>query len=232
MSEQITIEVPAEYIAVLKLFAAQADLRNYLNGIAVEIGPVESRIVATDGARLGCFRVKSEQPAVTEPLTDICIPNHLLQHVKTKGRVSITVGAQIKHIDEKGEDANTLSRPVAIRYDGIVVTGNSFDATYVDFRRVFPESTVSFKPAHYNAGYVGDLAKAWKLLHPKETCCAAILQNGDDNSKSARDYAALIDLCCPDFAGVIMPQQLKNHSSVTPGWVFDTLAAADAADLL
>ena len=234
MNEEITIEVPAEYIAVLKLFAAQADLRAHLNGIALEIGPAESRVIACDGARLGCFRIVSEQPVITESLTNICIPNHLLQHVKTKGRVSITIGAQVKRTDEQGNEVSTLQRPVAIRYDGAVMTGDTFDAIYPDYRRVFPLGSVNPQPAYYDARYVGDLAKAWKLLHQgkKGPCCAAIVQNGSDNSKAAHDYAALIYLGNPDFAGVIMPQQLKNIPSTTPPWVFDSLAASDAADLL
>ena len=76
---EIKLTVRAEAIAVLKLFASDKDVRYYLNGINLEIGATESRLVATDGSMLGCFRVESEQPEVDAPLTDIIIPNDLLK---------------------------------------------------------------------------------------------------------------------------------------------------------
>ena len=107
---EIKLTVRAEAIAVLKLFASDKDVRYYLNGINLEIGRKETRLVAADGTMLGCFRVESEQPDVDAPLTNIIIPNDLLKPIKPTGLVEITIGELETKDNGKGKRCRTPAR--------------------------------------------------------------------------------------------------------------------------
>jgi len=81
---EIETIVNARIIAALRLFAAEKDVRGYLNGINLEIGPGETRLVATNGAMLGCFRVVSLQPDIKAPHNE----RHHPQRVAEKHQAS------------------------------------------------------------------------------------------------------------------------------------------------
>ena len=226
---EIKLIVRAEAIAVLKLFAADKDVRYCLNGINLEIGRKETRLVATDGAMLGCFRVESEQPDVDAPLTNIIIPNDLLKPIKPikpTGLVEITIGELETKDNGKGEEVPVSNaRPVTLAYAGLSMSGETLDCTYPDFRRVIP-SKVSGQPAQFDPRFTGTLAKAWSILHGgKGPHCVGLGFNGNDG--------ALITLADENFVGVIMP--MRPHAVTTPetppSWAHDySLQAAAAAE--
>lgn len=218
---EITLTVPAEFIAVLKLFAAEKDVREYLNGIGVEIGATESRLVASNGEMLGCFRVMSEQPEVTAPLTNIVIPNDLLKQIKPKGTVEITLGPLEAKTAGNGEEVPVShSRPVSIAHAGVTLSGMTIDSEAPNYRGVIP-LRVSGQPGQFNPRLTGALAKAWAILHGgKSTPCVGIGFNGED--------PALIDLNNDNFIGIFMPLRPKvvNAPVSAPPWCFDRLHGA------
>ena len=227
---EIKLIVRAEIIAVLKLFASDKDVRYCLNGINLEIGATESRLVATDGAMLGCFRVESVQPDVDAPLTDIIIPNDLLKSIKPTGLVEITIGEPETKDNGKGEKVPVSNaRPVTLTYAGLSMSGKTIDGKFPDFRRVIPAG-VSGQPAQFDPRFTGTLAKAWSILHGgKGPHLAAIGFNGNGG--------ALLDLADENFVGVIMP--LHPHAVTAPKtppcWAHDYRlqpAAEPAADLV
>jgi len=206
IKQEIQLTVPAKYIAVLKLFAAQKDIRQYLNGICLEIGRTESRIVATNGHILGCFRVVSDQPDIDKPLTSICIASDLLKHIKPAGDVEFVIGAPVSDTDGR--------REVRITYAGLSIAGHTTDARYPDWRRVMPQK-VSGEAAQFNPEYIGRLAKAWGYLHGKKHSLVGIGYNGQG--------CALISLQDSDFIGGIMPIT-DGHVAVPatpPEWFSD-----------
>lgn len=209
-----TLTVPAEYIAVLKLFAAVKDVRHYLNGIALEIGATESRLVATNGVILGYFRVVSEQP---KPLTNIIIPHDLLKHIKPNGVVEITIGPRQAEDNGRSEKASMLySRPVSIVHAGMSVSGQTIDSVFPDYRSVIP-SKVSGQPAQFDARLFCTLAKAWSILHGnKDPHLVGIGYNGQG--------PALINLANDNFTGIIMPlrEGAVNVPVEPPAWFTDT----------
>ena len=226
---EIKLIVRAEIIAVLKLFASDKDVRYYLNGINLEIGATESRLVATDGSMLGCFRVESEQPEVDAPLTDIIIPNDLLKAIKPSGMVEITIGELETKDNGKGEKVPVSNaRPVTLTYAGLSMSGKTMDGKFPDFRRVIP-AKVSGQPAQFDPRFTSTLAKAWSILHGgKGPHCVGLGFNGNDG--------ALITLADENFVGVIMP--LRPHvvtvPKTPPCWAYDRLqpAAEPAANLV
>ena len=204
---EIKLTVRAEAIAVLKLFAAVKVVRYRLNGINLEIGRKETRLVATNGTMLGCFRVESEQPEVTTPLGNIIIPNDLLKPIKAKGMVEILIGPLETKKDAKGEEVPVSNaRPVTLTYAGLSMSGKTLDGTFPDFRRVIP-SKVSGQPAQFDPRLTGTLAKAWSILHGgKGPHCVGLGFNGNDG--------ALITLADENFVGVIAP--MRPHAVTTP----------------
>lgn len=227
---EIKLTVRAEIIAALKLFAANKDVRFYLNGINLEIGATESRLVATNGYYLGCFRVESEQPDVDAPLTNIIIPNDLLKPIKPTGLVEITIGELETKKDAKGEEVPVLSaRPVTLTYAGVSMSGKTLNGIFPDWRRVIP-SKVSGEAAQFDPAYIGQLAKVAAALYGYgKNKYVGIGFNGND--------AALLDFGDENFVGVLVP--LRPHAVTTPetppSWAHDysLQAVADpAADLV
>lgn len=225
---EIKLTVRAEIIAALKLFAADKDVRFYLNGINLEIGATESRLVATNGYSLGCFRIESEQPEVTTPLGNIIIPNDLLKPIKAKGMVEILIGPLETKKDAEGEEVPVSSaRPVTLTYAGVSMSGKTLDGAFPDWRRVIP-SKVSGEAAQFNPAYVGLLAKVAAALYGKSKY-VGIGFNGND--------AALLDFGDENFVGVLMPLRPNAVTAprTPPSWAHDyrLQAAADpVADLV
>lgn len=223
---EIKLTVRAEIIAVLKLFASDKDVRYYLNGIALEIGATESRLVATNGLMLGCIRIVSEQPEVAAPLTNIIIPNDLLKSIKPSGMVEITIGDLETKDNGKGEQVPVSnSRPITLTYAGVSISGKTMDGVFPEFRRVIP-SKVSGQPAQFDPRFTGTLAKAWSIIHGgKGPHLVGIGFNGTDG--------ALIDLAYEDFTGVIMPLRSNAITApvASPPWCTDSLrVATDSAE--
>ena len=205
---QIKLTIPAKYIAVLKLFAAEKDTRYYLNGICLEIGRSETRLVATNGHMLGVFRVESDQPDIIDPVKNVIIPNEMLKHIKPKGDVEIVLGDVLPD--------NTDGRSITLTFDGLTVSGKTIDGHYPDWQRQF----ISLKPsgiaAQFNSEYIGRLAKAWAHLYGKRSPMVAIAHNGDS--------AALIGMDDSNFCGLIMP--IGKHFVTVPAYAPDWATGA------
>lgn len=213
----IVLDIPSKYIAVLKLFAAEKDVRYWLNGICLEIGPEESRLIATNGHRLGCFRLKSSQPTITIPLMEVIIPSDMLSEVKPReSKVSVEIGDLLSPKDDAEE---SLARNVTLRQDGILLAaGKTADRKFPTYRKAIP-TQVSGQLAQYDARYLKDLSKIWSLLHGSAKACgAAIGYNGE--------LPALIDMKHDDFTGCILPLRVLAINNFPP-WLFDSLEVSD-----
>lgn len=197
---EFTIE--SKIISTLKLFAAQKDIRTYLNGINLEIHSDKVILTATDGNMLGCYRYEYTQD-ITEPVKNVIIPNDLLKHVKTKGKVTFIISDEVNGLYE---------RSVTIIYDGLSVTGKSIDMMYPDFRRVIPNTT-SNEIAQFDADYLATIGKAYKILNNTKNSWVRIEHNGSDG--------ALFNLGNDNFIGVIMPLRTGGMCGkpTRPSWL-------------
>lgn len=211
---RVSLTVPASYIAVLKLFTSKTGMS--CDGICLEIGREEARLVATNGAALGCFRLATDQPQITAPLTNIIIHNELLKPIKPVGKVEITIGdPELK--EQGGKKVPSNARPVTIASTAMSlrVSGTTLDAVYPDYRRAIPDE-VSGEPAQFDTRYLAALAKAWSILHgAKRAPRVGIGYNGEN--------AALISLGDDNFAGVLMPVRGVEPPKTCPSWIQDSL---------
>lgn len=186
------IKIPARYLAALKLFAGDRDIRYYLNGVCVEADIAGATLVATDGHRLAAIRANQDLPrAVT-----VVIKNEMLKGIKkaSKGDAILTVG----------EDDKALT----LRHDGAVYEGIAIDCKYPDWRKVLPQSTDGVAGA-YNQRYIGDMGEAAQILSGKKSEFATISQNGAK--------AALVNIGTEPFVAALMPMR-DTVKAVVPPW--------------
>jgi DNA polymerase-3 subunit beta len=196
-----TLVIDPTPLLALKVIAPTNDVRYYLNGIALEVFKREARLVATDGHRVLVHRLEQDHEDLAAPIK-IIIPLALLASIKKKGVVEIVIG-----------DAETYSEVsnVTVTQLGVTVSGRTIDGQLPDWRRVIPAGEPSGQPAQFNAEYLGDLAKIYKLLYPGKTPRVAIAHNGMDTAR--------FDLERDDYFGLIAPMRLEPPSGTTPAWV-------------
>lgn len=197
----VQIEVPTKYLNAIKLFTSKADEREYLAGIFVEAWPGEARLVATDGAILGCCRVQHDQQDIT-PVSAI-IPK------KAFDLIANTKGCSNAYITIEPE-----------RYEvtccGVHTSGATINAQYPNYRKLLKIKS-SGEPAHYNSNYVATIAKAWDILCDKRRpCLATITPNGDG--------PGLISFGLADFFGILMPMRVDGDMILAevPEWATQT----------
>lgn len=211
----IEFYIRGEVLAAIKLFAAAADIRTYLNGVCFEVGPSEVRLIATDGGMLGVFRVKYEPPALTDTVFQAIVPLDLLRNAKGKVPVLVALGAP------EGED-NTR-RVEVTPVGGATTVGRTIAGVYPDYRRVIPDKA-SGVLAQFDLRYFATLAKAYSALHgSKSAPYAGIGHNGHGG--------ALLTLDDEDFVGVLMPLREGKYAITTtaPTWAHDRTLAAPAS---
>lgn len=211
----IEFYIRGEVLAAIKLFAATADIRTYLNGVCFEVGPSEVRLIASDSFMLGVFRVKYEPPALTDTVFQTIVPLGLLRNVKGKVPVLVALG------EPEGED-NTR-RVEVTPAGGATTVGRTTAGVYPDYRRVIP-GEVSGETAQFNLRYLETLRKAYSALHGTNPIPAiGIGHNGQGG--------ALLTLDDEDFVGVLMPlyEGMYAITTTAPTWAHDRTLAAPAS---
>lgn len=211
---EIEIEIPASYLAVLKLFAAKDDIRHALNGVSVEVGPHETHLFACDGTRVAGFRVVSEQPDLVEPLKDIVIPIEMLPQRSEKHIVQITIGEQIDVGYSRSIALQAFLADGATKV-GPTTLGKTLEAPGMDIRRVL-SSKLSGETAQFNPTFFADFVKAAKLLGVNPAFIT-VTHNGDG--------PALVTLGGrEDFVGAMSP--IRSHPQTCfPAWAGAPLLA-------
>lgn len=153
------MQIPTDLLKAAILFAAKKDFRVWLNGVHIDwqhrkAGQSTSiSIVATDSHRLFAAKFSNE---------------HVQSNLDAGSAIIDAAQVKLALTGHKGDtigfafDADTRTGALG----NLAVEG--MDATYPDWRKVIPES-VSGEVSHFDAAYVGDMAKAAKLLLPKGT---------------------------------------------------------------
>lgn len=196
----IKIEIKAKEILAVACFAAQKDMRNYLNGVLLEIWPARYRLVGTDGTALGLIQesvaidLNGHHPDDGTPYR-VIIPNLLVAKIKDKkGFVELTIEPDNSLANGPAELTLSLQDSSTIKM--LAETG-----TFPDYQKIIPRE-FSGKAAQFSFALVNKFYKAYTMLAGKvggRVCpCMRIAHNGDSG--------ALVGFTgIDDFIGVIMP---------------------------
>lgn len=160
----ITLTRTRTQLRAALIFAADKDIRYYLNGVMLQVGECgDCRLVATDGHRLAVLAV-GDHPGATPG--EYIIPRDALKAVKRASRAN--------------------SAAVAVQIDGgrvmiadgadIIAGGLLIDGTFPDWQRVCPDpDTMSGERGEYRAEYLADIGRAlaefgdkWAAYHHME----------------------------------------------------------------
>ena len=188
-------------LKALLLCAAKNDIRYYLNGVHFESSANGIIATSTDGHRLLCINLPSEQAEGIKAL----IPRALIEAaVKTKApTIDITIDGDKVTLTSMGQN----------------VSGSITDGVFPDFRRVIPNSVSGIQGNEFNNEYLVDFDKIGKLVNGGK---ASILQNSGS--------AALVKFDNDAVIGVIMPFKHDLPTSLTrPAWLDIPAAPLQAA---
>lgn len=149
-SKKFTIETERNKLRAALIFAADKDIRFYLNSVCLHVDECGgARLVSTDGHRLAIITL-GDYPAAAPG--EYLIPRDSIKSIKkASGRSFNGVNIEID------ADRFTLTA-----YDEILGGGKLIDGKFPDFQRVTPASVDDWsgQAATFNADYVHDIKRA------------------------------------------------------------------------
>lgn len=207
MSNQFTIKQSA--LKALVLLAAKKDIRYYLVGVNVEFSPLITRIVATDGHKLGLYQSGAQNVGNG----GLMIPADVINALPKSG----TYDPELTFIKCEGPGAWEI---VGLPNNGRIVF-QEIDGRFPDYQRVCNFKTDG-QPGGYNPEYLMQFLKVQHLLGGSKKCTINVFQNGKSS--------ALVTLAGVDnFYGVIMPMKTDadgvTGASVPPQFTADLKAS-------
>jgi DNA polymerase-3 subunit beta len=166
--------------------ASKQDIRYYLNGVFVEFNQQTTRLVATDGHKLGVLNHPSED---NQGAGSLIIPREVIENLPKAGKFDPELTITKCPI-------NHASWTIVIP-GGTQIVFQQIEGTFPDYRRVCNFKT-SGEAASFNYEYLVQFLKVQKALGGSKTNTVNLYQNGTSG--------ALVTLAGVDnFAGVIMP---------------------------
>ena len=217
-----TVTIEKRHILALSVIAAKADVRYYLNGLCIETGPTESRVIACDGHRLGVIRGQAPEYGAQGfgESQQVIIPIDAFKGIKKakKGEADSVV-ISVNAPDYQIQDGDTIR------------AGKLVDGKFPDWRRVCDVRDLSNVPQQFQPGYIGDFGRVSGILGNKSEY-VGIAHNGEvkdaEGNVTHSDGAAIVTVPgCPEFFAVVMPWRIDKTDIATaaPHWVMDNLQA-------
>lgn len=178
--------------AMLNL-ASKQDIRFYLCGVNVVYTSNMTRLIATDGHKLGIFNFTPESEDDNIGAGSLIIPREVIENLPKSKHDPLLV---ITKEDKEGYWKITAA--------GIQTIFGQIEGTFPDYARVC-NFTTNGEPATYNFEYLMAFLKTQKELKGDKISMPMIYQNGSS--------AALVRLSGVDnFVGVIMPMRTGVES--------------------
>lgn len=202
------LKIKRSTIKAVSYAMAKKDLRKYLNGMLIHSNGCETRVIATDGARMNIAIVDCADSPVETPRKFI-IPAEIVAAVckcKTKKK---NKNPEIT-FDFNGGKVSALL-PDGTETVGLLVAGE-----YPNYNRVIPH-TLSGDAAQYNPAFVLDaFAAASEYLDPNyQKSCMSM--NGQGPGA----------VSCTGFAALIMPWRVTNMVSTLDARLLSPIASPD-----
>jgi DNA polymerase-3 subunit beta len=180
-------------LKALLTLAPKSDIRYYLCGIFVEYNATTTRLVVTDGHKLGIFNHHSED---NQGAGTVIIPREVIENLSKAGKTDAIL------IFTKEEKAGYWK----LNNYGTQTIFAQVEGTYPDYRRVC-QFTTDGTVANYNYEYLTQFLKVQHLLGGSKTATLNLYQNGNS---SALVHLAGVD----NFVGVVMPMRADITSQV------------------
>jgi DNA polymerase-3 subunit beta len=206
----ISIELNVKDLRAMAKMAAKNDIRKYLEGVCLELGAVESKLIATNGHMLGVLRVLT--PSNVTESQQVIIPLSAIAALpKPKGKYSVNVTTlTIEPKAENGTQFATFSNDE---------TSSRFlliDGTYPGWKRIVRIRTISGEVAQFDTAYLAmfsAVAKELGISSADNKVCVS--HNGEG--------PALIRIIgLENFFGVLMALHNKVSPLVSsPDWLND-----------
>ena len=208
MSNQFTVKQST--LKALLLLAAKKDIRYYLVGVNAEFSPAITRIVATDGHKLGLYQTGAQNVGHG----GLIIPADVINALPKSG----SYDPELTFIKCEGPGAWEI---VGLPNNGRIVF-QQVDGKFPDYQRVCSFKTDGL-PGSYNPEYLMQFLKVQHLLGGSKKCTINVYQNGKSG--------ALVTLAGVDnFYGVIMPMKTDadgvTGASVSADFITDLKPAA------
>jgi DNA polymerase-3 subunit beta len=180
-------------LKALLTLAPKSDIRYYLCGIFVEYNATTTRLVVTDGHKLGIFNHHSQD---NQGAGSLIIPRDVIENLPKAGKIDPLL------IFTKEEKAGYWK----ITGMGIQTIFAQVEGTFPDYRRVC-QFTTDGTVANFNYEYLTQFLKVQHLLGGSKTATLNLYQNGNS---SALVHLAGVD----NFVGVVMPMRADITSQV------------------
>jgi DNA polymerase-3 subunit beta len=173
-------------LKALLTLAPKSDIRYYLCGVFVEYNAATTRLVVTDGHKLGILNHHSED---NQGAGTVIIPREVIENLPKAGKNDAIL------IFTKEEKQGYWK----ITGMGIQTIFGQIEGTFPDYRRVC-QFTTDGTVANFNYEYLTQFLKVQHLLGGSKTATLNLYQNGNS---SALVHLAGVD----NFVGVIMPMR-------------------------
>ena len=183
-------------LKALLTLAPKSDIRYYLCGVFVEYNATTTRLVVTDGHKLGILNHHSED---NQGAGTVIIPREVIENLPKAGKIDPLL------IFTKEEKQGYWK----ITGMGIQTIFAQIEGTYPDYRRVC-QFTTDGTVANYNYEYLVQFLKVQHLLGGSKFATLNLYQNGNS---SALVHLAGVD----NFVGVVMPMRndVTNQAGAT-----------------
>ena len=209
MTTQFTVKQSA--LKALALLAAKKDIRYYLCGVNVEFSPSITRLIVTDGHKLGVYQTGAQNASHGS----LIIPNDVITALPKTG----SYDPELTFIKC---DGNATGWTITGLPNSGQVVFQQVDGKFPDYQRVCSFKTDGLA-ASYNPEYLMQFLKVQHLLGGSKKCIPNVYQSGKSS--------ALITLAgVPEFYGVIMPMKTDadgvTGASVSAEFITDLKPAA------
>jgi DNA polymerase-3 subunit beta len=148
-----TVIVPARIFPGVASFRAKQDIRYYLTGVCLDIGPDGAYIVATCGHVIAVAKIDDTPRTPAQ----FIIPADTCATLAKEKRSSIA-------IDCADLDGGANGRQIQIRTGSATYVCLEIDGKYPDWRRVAKIGTDEGKPVFYNPQYLAKIDDAARMI--------------------------------------------------------------------
>lgn len=204
----MSYDIAKNDLAAMLILAAKQDIRYYLNGVCLEVGKKECRLIATNGHAMGVLKLDGNINVAESGIKrgQYIIPRNVIEFFKPKRdgfpHVILT------HIGKGNENLWTMED----LYEKVTKTFSMIDGKFPDYIKVMPDKPVSNEPAQLDDTYLAAFKKANIMLTGKRKFNQLYI--GHDKTR------AVVNFDNDRFTGVIMGMRPDPDDKFynTPAW--------------